>query len=189
MKWPALIIAGLTLLIGCSANSDQILSIFFDGVFPDKKLEEQKAGIIAAQRKNVLALQLVKHDPYEGRECKECHSITNGAANQLKMPIPKLCWQCHDKEDFQGEVVHSPVEDGECMECHNPHESKEKNLLRKPVVSTCLGCHDSEDIEEINEKHSEIVSGHEENKPTELCSKCHNPHASEEESLLREGVE
>jgi len=163
----------LLLSWGCTANYDDILTLFFDGVHPP-----QKPVAEISQRKLTAAkvIQLVQHDPYEGGECAECHDLNKSSLNGLVKPMPKLCFQCHDAEDFQGETVHSPVEDGECTECHSPHESPNKLMLKKPLDQLCFTCHDQEDFEAEN-MHSPVEDGD--------CAECHNPHASPHKVMLR----
>ena len=174
----------VTLLMGCSVEqSHQILSIFFDGV-PSLAQMRGEAPVDPRTGKPRLALaQLVKHDPYDSRECEECHNKTT---KQLVKKVPELCYQCHgddflnEDREFQQPNVHSPFEDGDCTECHHPHEAPQKFMLKKPVGTLCFGCHDEEDFQG-EATHTAVTDG--------LCAGCHNPHQSEHEKMLQKPLD
>lgn len=164
----------LGIITGCTANKDEILSLFFDGVL----VESQKDGSGGSGEQKLL----VVHPPYKERDCEACHDLSAPGKKKLSDEIPELCFECHDDDNFTKEEIHSPVEDGECMECHNPHKTAEDKLLRKPVIATCFGCHDKEDIYETEELEAHLPLKEE----PKACNICHNPHSSDHEFLIRE---
>ena len=183
MKWVIQISITTALLLGlfmgCTVDrSYQILSTFFDGVPPFHQQAAPGVAVGGGVAKPQV-VSLVQHDPYESRDCKECHNPTT---KKLTKKVPTLCYTCHgddfldDQRKFQEEVVHSPVEDGDCLECHNPHKSNLESLLLKPPGKLCFECHDEEEFQG-DVMHTPVTEGR--------CPKCHNPHQSKQEHLLQ----
>jgi predicted CXXCH cytochrome family protein len=110
-----------------------------------------------------------------------------------------LCLNCHDEE--KEKITHSKFKHGgvntsqkRCLECHDPHATKHKKLLKKEPVATCLNCHDKEVKSDEDggmlmnmKKHfDENPNWHKPIKdPKKGCSACHDPHGSDNFSLLR----
>ena len=168
------------LLLGCSGNGTDILSIFFDGVHPppDRKIRGQ--NVASLNDPEGLTLNLNLHPPYEEEACRDCHDPEK--TDTLIKAVPALCFDCHEAEEFKGEegMVHSPVEDGECVECHHPHKSTEDHLLRKAIPQTCFGCHEAEDFQALETEGATLHPPVEEGE----CIECHNPHKSSNKALL-----
>lgn len=169
--------------IGCATPEERhrILTIFFDGVPPlhppepvlaPEELDEGDAP--RARRAVAVNLNASVHGPYAEKECEQCHS--GRYSNRLKAEREELCWTCHDREDFAGEVVHGPFEAGFCQGCHDPHRSEHEYLLLSDRADLCRGCHEQYDMAAIAE-HS---SGDE-----RLCQNCHDPHAGERKFMLK----
>ncbi len=132
------------------------------------------------------------HPPFED-DCANCHQA-HGASqkNLLAQNMPGLCYNCHD--DIQGDaektVKHKPMEEGgTCSNCHSPHASDEDFFLIRNNTDLCLDCHnrtmktDSGTIANMKQlfkkrsvMHAAIDNGG--------CTVCHQPHGSEQPSLL-----
>jgi predicted CXXCH cytochrome family protein len=169
--------------IGCATPEERhrILTIFFDGVPPlhpvepvlaPEDLDEGDAPRV--RRTAVVNLNASIHGPYAEKECEQCHS--SRYSNRLKAESEDLCWTCHDREDFAGEVVHGPFEAGFCQGCHDPHRSEHEYLLLSDSADLCEGCHEQYDMAAIAE-HS---SGKD-----RLCQSCHDPHAADRKYMLK----
>jgi predicted CXXCH cytochrome family protein len=133
-------------------------------------------------------------------DCETCHS-SNGSQHpgqggkgfDLAEKVPALCFMCHDMQTAidTAKVKHKVVNDAKgCLNCHSPHTSDNEKLLIKNGKDLCLGCHNrsikTEDRRIVNIgqflKKGNMVHG-----AIELdgCTVCHNPHASEQISLLK----
>lgn len=92
---------------------------------------------------------------------------------------------CHGIDIGGKSIVHSAIEDG-CDTCHelnseNEHPAAEGNefSLSTDEEELCLDCHDSE--EQTNYIHEPVDSGE--------CIACHDPHSSDNNSLLKSDVD
>jgi predicted CXXCH cytochrome family protein len=132
------------------------------------------------------------HPPTEDDGCSTCHDYESSPRNQTVSDMYsdiEPCLMCHsDQEDaLSMDLIHPPFEEG-CVFCHDPHSSPNDAMLVKPVIDVCTYCHD--DI--VGTNHP--VANHPlegEKDPLRAgrrfsCASCHNPHASNSESLLRE---
>ena len=183
-------LAAATLLVaalatGCLSPADRyrVLSFFFDGVplpgaeqelvvlaAPPEPGETRAAELVAPQP----ASEQSAHAAYSDKECGECHD--KGAANRLIARAEELCWNCHEQEEFAGDVMHGPVGSGQCVSCHNPHRAPRPHLLREAGSALCGGCHD-QDTFPGGELHRD--------REGDDCVSCHNPHAAGREYMLR----
>jgi predicted CXXCH cytochrome family protein len=194
LSWTAAVAAALVVgALGPACASPeqkyQVLSFFFDGVPPlegaakpgtaeaPTVAEELMTAEIAPKWPRPRSLKLIQHDPYAGDECEECHD--SAFSNALVMPQEKLCWTCHDREDFEGQVVHGPMAAGECSGCHDPHESPNPDLLVRAPSALCERCHDESTFPIAQEHRAEQGDD---------CLECHDPHAADREFMLRESV-
>jgi len=176
-----LLISVLSLFTSCSSSeSDDILSIFFDGVPKNvDKSEPVDTSLIVedANKKTNLfkktKTQLFFHSPYQSKDCNSCHESSTG--NQLIEQPPELCYTCHDNFKTEYAVLHGPVAAGYCTQCHNPHFSKLSKLLIKKGQDICLSCHEKKSVLQ-NEVHLEIGNTN--------CTDCHNPHGGEDRFLI-----
>lgn len=132
------------------------------------------------------------HPPFE--ECSNCHEAHQSTQRKLlRANVPDLCFTCHS--DLQenmpdSSLVHAPFISGKsCVSCHSPHASTAETLTLSEQPQICLQCHGRQislkdrKIANIKEKlgkrntvHEAINSGG--------CTSCHNPHYSENRSLL-----
>lgn len=159
----------------------RVLSFIFDGVpDPSKKTElvySSSSDSIRVLSNNNGSSELHFHPPYFEKKCKSCHQ--GGTSNALLMPMPDLCYTCHEDFNVKFQTLHGPVAAGYCTACHNQHESKLNKLLVREGQQICLFCHVSKDIMR-NKIHSNIN--------IRSCTECHNPHGGENRGILMQGI-
>lgn len=184
--WTAIAVLTLGLVlqgIGCATPEERhrLLTIFFDGVPPlhleefepiPQEIDEEVAQSVTRERVGERIVSV--HGPVAEKECDQCHA--SRYSNKLKVEKEKLCWTCHDPEDFAGEVVHGPFSAGFCQACHDPHRSKHEYLLVSDRTDLCKSCHQQYDVAAIPEH-----SGAEDR----LCQSCHDPHAGARKFMLK----
>jgi predicted CXXCH cytochrome family protein len=72
------------------------------------------------------------HGPVAIGDCMRCHNPHRSKNKHLlKLPVPDICYQCHEKEDIESIIDHSEESLSECLECHVGHSSPARGLLRK----------------------------------------------------------
>jgi len=72
------------------------------------------------------------HGPVAVGDCMRCHNPHRSKHRHLlKLPVPDICHQCHEKEDVESIADHSAETLSECLECHVGHSSPERGLLKK----------------------------------------------------------
>lgn len=115
-------------------------------------------------------------------DCGGCHEVTiaeTGTRVALVESEPALCLICHDDlaEAAAGDVAvpHYPVTDS-CLTCHEVHAGSHPALLAAPKSELCGGCHAQD---ELNLSHGDQITD------STDCSRCHQPHGSDHEHLLR----
>lgn len=183
-KWPSLLLL-LLLLIGCSAKKNyKVLSFFLDGVpkpdtaqeVPGKEALKNLPEKAAPARPRIEpAIMISRHPAFSERKCAECHS--RSAANVLMKKGARLCFACHEKEEFTANYLHGPVAVGACLACHLPHESKYKSLLKNDDGKLCFTCHIEGTLTKIAAHMGEQGKS---------CLKCHFPHAAGNRFFLKE---
>lgn len=88
---------------------------------------------------------------------------------------------CHP-DIARGKVIHEPARIGECRNCHqgnnpdHPSGTGADFILTVTGAPLCFACHDSDGFRGQHE-HGPSASG--------ACLYCHDPHASQQENLLR----
>ncbi|MCF6183628.1 MAG: cytochrome c3 family protein [Bacteroidales bacterium] len=118
------------------------------------------------------------HPPAEEGECIMCHSPHSSPNKFLltEKPVSKLCFECHDLEIPQTDIMHQHVKQGKCNECHDPHQSDNDKFLIEKKPKLCFTCHKDK------EKEAKMENIH---PPFEDdCANCHNPHSSPVNNLL-----
>jgi predicted CXXCH cytochrome family protein len=189
--WMAIAVLALGLAvqsIGCATPEERhrVLTIFFDGVPPLYPEEEffpageefaEDDPLRPARRRGAKPILSV-HGPVAKKACEECHS--GRFSNRLKAKREDLCWNCHDPENFTGQVIHGPVAAGYCQGCHDPHKSVNKFLLISEAADLCEGCHEQYDTVAVVE-HRDIEAV--------PCQSCHDPHAAELKYMLKRDEE
>lgn len=72
------------------------------------------------------------HGPVAVGDCMRCHNPHRSKQKYLlKLPVPDVCHQCHEKADVQSIADHSTELLSECLECHVGHSDSERGLLKK----------------------------------------------------------
>ena len=124
---------------------------------------------------------VASHAPYESGECGLCHqSADPKRPGPVKAKGPTLCLACH--EEFSAVLarphVHAPAGQ-DCTTCHNPHNARQRKLLRDEISGLCGSCHG--DVRQTaagaKVKHGALAVGR-------SCANCHNPHGSSVQRLL-----
>jgi predicted CXXCH cytochrome family protein len=173
--------------LGCATPEQRhrVLSFFFDGVpplypeEPEPTYEERAAGELQQVAEGRPKTRIISiHGPVAKRECDQCHE--SRFSNKLKAEKQDLCWSCHNREDFPGEVVHGPVAAGFCDACHDPHRSPHRFLLVRDRNEICQNCHDQFTFANLAE-HRAAEGG--------VCQDCHDPHAGGRKYMLKRDAE
>jgi len=117
----------------------------------------------------------------EGASCVNCHSPHVGRTSTLLVRdgVKATCTSCHDRRRFEKKVQHP---ESDCETCHDPHGSGVRGLLREDQQDLCATCH-----ENVGEQHFHPYGPPAVDPRTGQylqCSSCHDPHSSENESLL-----
>lgn len=127
--------------------------------------------------------------------CPDCHASHAGDHEPLLIDSgDALCVRCH--EEVASTWEHSPVDhrvNGPapgCTSCHSPHASSQPSLLLATQLDLCLGCHQ----QGVKDGHTTPLAGigavMQANRywhgPLQEgnCTGCHQPHGSENFSLL-----
>jgi predicted CXXCH cytochrome family protein len=175
-----LLFALVMLLWSCSGT--KVLSFLFDGYkAPEPKQETALADTVpVADSLNLSQLaslpgqkQYSYHPPYQNKKCSICHD--KSTMGKLTMPVPELCYECHDNFADTYKVLHGPVANGACTTCHSPHMAEGEKLTLMQGQKLCLFCHDSQEIF-AGKAHLEIGET--------KCTTCHNPHGGDERPFL-----
>jgi len=129
---------------------------------------------------NVFSKKVV-HQPVAEGQCSACHephaSATSGL---LKRSMSELCLTCHNDIDEQPGKSHAPFAKGQCATCHLPHSGDRRALLKADNSAVCLSCHQSSPA--LRRQHlNRSLDGVD-------CLECHQPHKSQQVSLLRENL-
>ncbi len=132
---------------------------------------------------SAIAIDLGKKDVHpavDAAECTGCHAPhASPWAKQLKEPLPKLCYDCHDRVD-RDPRVHGAVALGHCDGCHDPHASDSDKLLRAArPADLCFRCH-ADDVTGRKHVHTPVAMGE--------CLLCHQPHGSANAKNLEKPV-
>jgi len=178
-----IVIILLFVLGSCSPRkSNRVISFFFDGVpVKDSSItaagstslpDSLKSGVYWARPMESNTGYTV-HYPYQEKECYSCHD--EKSKSELILPLPDLCYTCHEDFAVQYKYVHGPVSSGYCTNCHNAHMSKEKKLLIRTGQQLCLFCHDRGSLFK-SDTHKDIADSE--------CTLCHNPHGGEDRFIL-----
>lgn len=124
------------------------------------------------------------HFPFGEKMCEACHQAPkNGKVVLIEDGKFPLCYTCHDeirKLVEQSKNQHSAfVVIERCTECHNPHASRFPRNLKLSPVAVCEQCH-----EDRAQQHKSAKFLH---QPAfkDGCYFCHQPHGSENNTLLR----
>lgn len=163
-------------LSSCSVQKNhKFLSVFFDGV-PKPVVQKtvigdgELKGSFREEKKNENIF-VSSHPDFVSRDCQKCHS--RESSNFLVTDKKKLCFTCHDREDFNDTYIHGPVSIGECSACHKPHQSKNIKLLLSSQRKMCGHCHERSE--------TEISSS----CGTSNCLRCHDAHSGDNRFFIK----
>ena len=95
---------------------------------------------------------------------------------------PKPCLDCHKETltEFQKKFIHSPMGKRDCEACHLRHGKIPVRTLKvREEDKLCYSCHSQMVLSmgKMSHVHSALKQG--------KCLPCHNPHASDNKSLLK----
>jgi len=114
------------------------------------------------------------------KDCIACHGDQPQQSSpdrpELVAAVPRLCYTCHEEYASLDAWEHGPVATGDCLICHEPHNTKNKSLLRKPIPELCYHCHEARTLELVANHSDKSHSG---------CSDCHEGHSSPGRMLLK----
>ncbi len=172
------------LIIRCTPEKKfRSLSFFFDGV-PDPTTKTDlvvsavaDSSLVAIATTPAIKPEGSEHKPFAEEKCTSCHA--SGFSNKLLLPLPTLCYTCHENFNKKYASLHGPVASGNCLMCHDKHESKYNKLLLRKGQDLCLFCHQAKQIFS-NTKHKTIGDKN--------CTECHNPHGGENSGLLNKDM-
>lgn len=117
------------------------------------------------------------HAPVAAGDCIDCHDPHQSDSKyQLKGAGAALCYQCHEKNNFNKSFPHRPIAEGKCISCHDPHQSDNKYMLKSVGVNLCMGCHDKAEFIGVS-VHAPVADGE--------CSACHATHGTQYPHLLK----
>lgn len=100
-----------------------------------------------------------------------------GEKHPIRMAENSECQECH-ADQARGAHVHPAVKGG-CDACHRVENVQDATyvVLKEEKGRICFGCHEAATF---SYPHFPYTSG--------MCTRCHNPHASENAHLLRAQV-
>ncbi len=131
------------------------------------------------------------HNTKNESKCVECHKMYPNDTPGVAFSKPQMsnCYMCH--KDLVGrKYVHNEKNPWACSSCHgyqtgksNRSESgKSKFLFPDPIARKCFSCHKKEKKIWKSKKvqHEPFMLG--------KCNKCHNPHSSDTQGIIRESI-
>ncbi|MHC4083647.1 MAG: cytochrome c3 family protein [Planctomycetota bacterium] len=72
------------------------------------------------------------HGPVAIGDCMRCHNPHRSKQEHLlKIPVPDVCYRCHEKADMESIEEHPAELLSECLDCHVGHSSPARGLLRE----------------------------------------------------------
>lgn len=124
------------------------------------------------------------HTSENEKICGRCHKMqpneqVGKAFDDVKQ---SNCYECH-KKVASAKEGHAPTINWMCTSCHESKEpsGRVKSRFGAPnrIGQNCFGCHEQERAawEEKRFRHMPVEA--------QQCSRCHNPHSSENRSYLR----
>ena len=134
------------------------------------------------------------HAPFK-KDCFACHNgHSSKEAHLSDLTTKDLCISCHEgvhNSIQSASSVHQAINIQEtCLNCHSPHSSVEKSILLINEKELCLSCHDKPIVTDTSKiisigkllKKGNVIHG---TINENGCSVCHQPHASEQHTLLK----
>ncbi len=139
--------------------------------------------------KNFIERIKLRHSPTVNNQCLICHQLSLKPW-RIGIPAGKIddtCFICHTgkKELMSQKHRHGPLVAG-CILCHNPHGDEYRYYLwADGSVDICVTCHS--DMKKLLEPDSPSFNVHGVIRGPG-CVVCHDPHASDEQFMLRKPV-
>lgn len=118
--------------------------------------------------------------------CGTCHPVDSSfrEAHQQYPVERSACGQCHDphasaRPGLLRESLHPPFADGDCLGCHALPGSPEPFRPARELADLCGTCHEAQvgDLRDLPFPHVGGDGGG--------CTRCHNPHTADGQTLLR----
>ncbi|HAR42242.1 MAG TPA: hypothetical protein DCS07_06375 [Bdellovibrionales bacterium] len=121
------------------------------------------------------------HYPTAAGMCSSCHEVSaehipnfgDGAVTSR----PESCNDCHDGVASQAHVHGALTSAPGCIQCHDPHDGKERFLLKGKPAALCTGCHE--------QLPGNPATFHGEDSAAGSCITCHQPHSADNAKLLK----
>lgn len=171
----------------------KILKSEFINIFYNS--EVFKAGVNIPNEFNINFF----HNNKNENSCKKCHNMKkdnniikkdgNSLLTILDNPKKSNCFNCH-KNLLSRKNSHAPSINLACIQCHSgetEYFNKEMNkksifIAPDPIDNKCFSCHEKIKDSWYNKdsKHGPVMTGR--------CTKCHNPHSSNNEFFLRKPI-
>lgn len=125
------------------------------------------------------------HGPAESNDCAACHEWSPEKNSVIVSDgVPNLCYRCHDEKQKEVEDSSTPHPiASECTTCHFPHSSKENFFLKQNTYRLCMTCHEGYGKDHPVSKHPIRFAKMDDKEIS--CVSCHNPHGSDNKSLLK----
>lgn len=133
--------------------------------------------------------EILFHTDENEKLCTECHDMSVNEQKGIAFVDVREsnCYVCH-KNVTVDKHAHAPAVNWLCTGCHTGKTGvknkelagKSKFIAPEPVAPTCFECHDKnkETWGAKSHKHLPVDAGR--------CTKCHNPHASDNPMFVRE---
>lgn len=133
--------------------------------------------------------ELPFHTDENEKLCSECHDMSSNEQKGIAFVdvSESNCYMCH-KAITTDKFAHAPAVNWLCTSCHSGNtgpknkqfSGKSKFIAPEPVGETCYSCHDKNKAIWGGKvyKHLPVDAG--------FCTKCHNPHASDNPMFVRE---
>jgi len=154
---------------------------------PDIDAKTGKTCISADCHPSPVASGVLEHPPFREGHCLACHEDhTTSAGHRLRPLTNAMCLACHTGMAVTTgalSLIHPPGGQ-RCLDCHNPHQSRQRNLLRdKGQLLICAQCH-----ADFLKESAKLPYRHHYLDPTTECGSCHYAHRRSAAHYVRENV-
>ena len=158
----------------------------------DNPLSPRKSPCFICHNKMLANYKFV-HGPTAVWSCSVCHAARSKSPKLGITKHDEICVTCHENDWQTMKYIHGPTAAGSCTTCHNPHAADERYFLRAKTLVLCSSCHEEPaSIPHValsfsgSGGHPVSMSPDPFNPGQDLtCTSCHNPHATNFSTLLR----